>query len=100
MISATLSQSGRKNKRLKVVVRDYIRKKTIHFGAKDGQTYIDHKNDEKRDNWIARHSEINTDWEDPFTAGFWSRWVLWEKKSLSAALKNVVKKHKIDLTID
>ena len=41
--------------------------KTTHFGYKDkdgfGSTYIDHKNDDKKDAYIARH-KVNEDFND------------------------------------
>ncbi len=40
----------------KIMIR--INNKTIHFGSKDSQTYLEQKNDEKRNAYIARHSKI------------------------------------------
>jgi hypothetical protein len=35
---------------------------------------------------------MNENWEDPTTAGFWSRWLLWEKPDFKDALKFTLKK--------
>lgn len=32
--------------------------KRINFGSRDGSTYIDHDDDQKRKAWRARHSKI------------------------------------------
>ena len=46
--------SNRINKRFYVIYNN----KYIHFGSKNGNTYIDHHDDEIKKNWIARHSKI------------------------------------------
>ena len=60
------------------------RKKT-HFGYKGGSTYIDHKDDKKKDAYIARH-KVNEKWNEPTSAGALARFILWNKKTLSASI--------------
>ncbi len=60
--------------------------KHTDFGAKreSGEPYDDyttHGDDERKERYLARH-EPREDWDDPFSAGALSRWVLWNKKSL------------------
>lgn len=50
--------------------------KEVHFGQKGGETYIDHTDKEKRENYLKRHRK-NEDWNDPDTPGALSRWILW-----------------------
>lgn len=73
-----------KNKRYNFLVLNpkTLEYKKVKFGAKDGSTFIDHKDPVKKKNYIARHSKLNEDWNDPFTAGFWSRWYLWSKPTI------------------
>ena len=59
--------------------------KVVHFGQKGGSTYIDHKDDNKKDNYIARH-KVNENWKDPTTPGALARFILWNKKTLSASI--------------
>jgi hypothetical protein len=63
--------------------------KTTHFGYKDkdgfGSTYIDHKNDDKKDAYIARH-KVNEDFNDYMSAGSLSRYILWNKKTLRESI--------------
>lgn len=76
-------KSEKKNKRFKAYFIDYngdIRK-TVHFGSASGKTYIDHGLKDIRDAYIARHGAANEDWNNLFTAGALSRWILWGKST-------------------
>lgn len=64
--------SNRKNKRFVAFFSDGRR---IHFGFKGGQTYIDHGDKIKRENYIKRHQK-NEDWTK-VNAGSLSRFLLW-----------------------
>ena len=52
------------------------KQKTVHFGSVTSQTYLDHKDPKKRENYIKRH-RVREDFNDPKTAGSLSRWLLW-----------------------
>ena len=54
--------------------------KTIPFGAREGQTYIDHGDKIKRFNYINRHI-VNENW-DKINAGSLSRYILWENENI------------------
>jgi hypothetical protein len=68
-----MTQSDRKDKRY---VATFDNGKKVHFGLKNGQTYIDHLDKAKRDAYLKRHQK-NEDWTNPYTAGALSRWILW-----------------------
>lgn len=87
-----IHSSDRKDKRFKAIFHDGT---TVHFGSKDSNTYIDHHDDKKRRNYIKRHQLLNEDWSDPYKAGTLSRYLLWEKKSLSEAVANY--KHRFNI---
>jgi len=54
--------------------------KTVHFGAAGGRTYIDHGDEKKKNAYIARHGASKREnWDDPYSAGSISRWLLWGK---------------------
>lgn len=65
--------------------------KTTHFGYKDkdgyGNTYIDHKNDDKKNAYIARH-KVNEDFNDYMSAGSLSRYILWNHKTLRESISD------------
>lgn len=64
-----------------------------HFGAQGYQDYTQHRNPDRKERYITRH-RANENWTRSGieTAGFWSRWLLWEKPSLEDAIKNIEKK--------
>jgi hypothetical protein len=68
-----ITQSNRKDKRYLAVFDNGTK---IHFGLKDGQTYIDHMDKDKRDAYLKRHAK-NENWDDPYTAGSLSRFITW-----------------------
>ena len=70
-----VESSNRKGKRYVAIFNDG---KRIHFGQMLGQTYIDHGDKAKRAAYIARHGASGREnWEDPYSAGALSRWLLW-----------------------
>ena len=50
-----------------------------HFGMKNPTVgaYIDHADDEIKKNYIRRHSQAGENWNNPYSAGALSRWILW-----------------------
>jgi hypothetical protein len=78
------------------VETDANRTKTIHFGAKkeNGTPYDDYtitKDKEQRALYLKRH-KANEDWKNPLTAGFWSRWYLWNEETKKESLKDLKNK--------
>ena len=65
--------------------------KVVHFGQKGGSTFIDHGDDKKKDAYLARH-KVNEDWSNETSAGALSRWILWNKKTLSASIADFKKR--------
>lgn len=83
--------SDRPDKRYMAVFYDKDKKvKTTHFGFADGKgnygsVYIDHNDYTKKDAWIARH-KVNGTFEDYISASSLARYILWNKKTLSASI--------------
>jgi len=76
--ASEFGKSNRKDKRFYVVYNDKI----IHFGSSTGSTFIDHKDEKKRQAWRARHSKIINKDGVPFykiksSPEFWSWNLLW-----------------------
>ena len=64
----------------------------VHFGSKNGNTYIDHGDKTKRSNYIKRH-QVNEDFDNPYSPGALSRWLLWgDSTDLYKNLKEFRKK--------
>jgi hypothetical protein len=62
--------------------------KTIHFGAAGMSDYTKHKDPKRKQRYIARHKP-RENWNDIASAGFWSRWLLWNRATLRDSKKNI-----------
>lgn len=99
MIEVNLSKSNKKDKLYKVIVDNGEKKKTIHFGLKNPKgkgTYLDHKDLKTKENWEARH-KVRENWQDPYTAGFWAKWLLWNKETLEDSILDIEKKFNLEI---
>lgn len=78
-------------------------KRTIHFGGvrENGEWYGDFTLNGNRESYIARHEQNNEDWtiKGIFTAGFWSRWLLWEKSTYTKARKFIETEFDIKINV-
>jgi len=83
MQTVYLSQSTKPDKKFMVK----IDRKTVHFGQKGASDYTKHKNLIRKKRYENRHIE-REDWskEGIKTAGFWSKWILWNKPSLKESI--------------
>ena len=100
MITAYLRESSRSDKKYMVTIIDpkYNTQKTVHFGAKGYSDYTIHKDRERMGRYDKRH-KVRENWGKSgiYTAGFWSKWILWSKPSLSEAKKYTSKKFNIKI---
>ena len=67
------------------------RYKIINFGQDGSTTYINGATDQTKAAYLARH-KVTENWNDPTTAGALSRWLLWNKRSLSASILDFKKR--------
>lgn len=63
----------------------------VDFGADGYEDYTMHQDLKRKKAYIARHQK-NEDWTDYKTAGFWSRWLLWNKPTLLESYLDVKNK--------
>jgi hypothetical protein len=91
-----LRESTRKDKKYMLI--DLKLNKKIHFGASGYDDYTTTNNNEQKKKYLARHAK-NEDWAltGLFTAGFLSRWVLWNKTTIDLSLIHIKKKFKINI---
>lgn len=61
------------------------RTKTVHFGAAGMSDFTINKDEARKERYLARH-RANENWDQPDTAGALSRWILWNKPTLSASI--------------
>jgi len=98
----SITKSSAKDKRFtasfcKCKIKDECKgknRKNVNFGLKGGSTFIDHGDEEKKKNYLARH-KVNENWNDPTTAGALSRWILWNKQTLKASIEDFKKRFKL-----
>lgn len=71
----------------------YVDGKTIHFGASGYSDYTKHKDKARMERYNSRH-KLRENWNISGikTAGFWSKWLLWNKPSLSESIASTSKK--------
>ena len=90
MMEVVIQKSRRKDKKLDAVIDG---KKTISFGAAGLSDFTLHKDDDRKERYIAKHQK-NEYWRDPKTAGFYSKHVLWNKTTLQASVNDLNKRYK------
>lgn len=97
-----LSKSSRQGKKYSIkFTTDQPAPRIIHFGQAGASDYTIHKDDERKQRYIDRHSNEKEKgyWkhnrENLKKASYWSRWLLWEKKSLNEAIKFIEDKQNI-----
>jgi len=90
--SVEISRSSNPEKKLMAIFSDKEgnKIKTTHFGQRGASDYTKHGDKERMQRYLERHGGGTTtstkeDWKDPTTAGSLSRWVLWNKPSLSGS---------------
>jgi hypothetical protein len=88
-MKVTIQKSTRKNKKWQASDG----KQTVFFGAVGYQDFTQHGDESRRKSYIQRHS--NEDWSksNMMSPAFMSRWILWEKNSISAAIRNLNEKY-------
>ena len=71
-----LDVSDRPSKKYVFIFRDDNKIKKIHFGSRNSQTYLNHHDKLKRNNYLKRHQALGENW-DGINAGSLSAFLLW-----------------------
>lgn len=81
-----LARSTKPDKKYMVIVDG----KTIHFGANGMSDYTKHKDPERKQRYCDRHKR-RENWTASGiqTAGFWSRWLLWNKQTIALSKQDI-----------
>ena len=61
------------------------------FGAAGYSDFTKHNDEERKQRYLARHKKNET-WSEPSSAGSLSRYVLWNKPTLTASINDYKKK--------
>ena len=75
----------------------FVEGKKVSFGASGYSDFTQHKDTDRKKNYIARH-RVNQNWNDLKTAGAWSKGILWNKPTISESIKSMENKFKIKIT--
>ena len=73
---------------------DEGREKVISFGAAGMSDFTLHHDEERKERYLNRHRK-NEHWDKPDTPGALSRYILWNKKTVKASLKDYKKRFNI-----
>jgi hypothetical protein len=57
------------------------------FGHIAYEDFTDHKDEARRTRYLNRHRK-NENWNDPYSAGALSRWILWNEPTIEKSLKD------------
>ena len=98
--SIYLKPSTRSSKKYMVVIRSSERKKTIHFGDRESSDYTKHQDDKRKASYIRRHTK-RENWTRSglYTAGFWSRWILWNQITIKKSIIDINKKFNLTVKL-
>ena len=89
-----IKNSNKKGKKLMATFNCDGNLKTIHFGSAGMSDFTKHKDPQRKERYLKRHKK-NENWNNPETAGALSRWVLWNKPTLSASISDYKKRFKL-----
>ena len=91
-----IAKSPNKSKKYRAVFSDGTH---TDFGAKGYQNYGGvgserHLDEKRKQRYIQRHQK-RENWKNPKSPGALSRWVLWNKKSLTASISDYKRRFKL-----
>lgn len=98
MTKVLLKKSTRSDKKWMVIIDPTTNNRAkVHFGAEGYEDYTQHGDKERKRLYLARHRK-NEDWSalGIKTAGFWSRWLLWNLPSFEASKDDIQKRFNIE----
>ena len=86
-------KSDKANKKCFIITKD---NKKVYFGASGYSDFTIHKDEARKQRYINRHKN-NEDWTKSGidTAGFWSRWLLWNKPTIKNSYLDIKEKFNI-----
>jgi len=86
MINVIIKKSTNNNKKFDA----YFPDKKISFGAAGYSDFTIHKDPERKNRYIERHKK-NENWNNPETAGYLSRFILWNKPTIKESINDINK---------
>jgi hypothetical protein len=100
MLSCEISRSTLKGKKFRAVIHDSQtgRTRVVHFGAKGYSDYTIHKDADRMKRYTERHrARENWTRSGIYTAGFWAKWILWNKPTLQSSIRDTAQRFRIQI---
>ena len=69
---------------------EFMKRYLLSYGDIRYEDYTQHKNDRRKELYKSRHK--NDFIYNPNYAGFWSYWMLWNKKTINESIKDIEKR--------
>jgi len=91
MKSVRIIKSSKPDKKYMAMFNIDGKKKTTHFGQAGADDYTITRDEEQKKRYLDRH-RANENWNDPLTAGALSRWILWNKPSITDSIASYKKR--------
>jgi site-specific recombinase XerD len=88
----TVRKSHKKEKKWDAVFEKDGKEKVVPFGQKAYSDYTKHKDKTRKARYLKRHSGMGEHWQKPDTPGALSKWVLWNKPTFQASLRDFKKR--------
>ena len=94
-----ITKSTRKNKKYDLL--DSNKKYLLSFGDSIYSDYTMHKDPQRQANYSSRHKKMR-DWSKSgiYTAGFWSKRLLWNLPALTTSIRDVNKRFNINIKLN
>ena len=91
-----LAKSTRRHKKYQIEVHG----RPIHFGAEGYEDFTTHKDPARKARYLKRHSKEDWSADGIDTAGFWARWILWNKATIEQSVRDVNKRFGLRVHLD
>jgi len=69
----------------------FMNGKIVHFGDNRYEDFTIHHDENRKQRYLNRHIR-NENWDDPYSAGSLSRFLLWNKSTLIESIKDFKKR--------
>jgi len=97
-MNVEISKSNLAGKKYKIIIIDGKTKKTIHIGQAGADDYTITKDKEQKDRYLNRHKKRENWTKNGIkSAGFWSRYLTWNKPSIIESIKDIEQKFNIKI---
>lgn len=101
-VTVYLGKSKRSGKKFTANIFDKNGKsRKVHFGATGYSDYTKHHDHARMERYTNRHKD-KENWGKTgiYTAGFWSKWILWNKPSLSGSIADTRRRFGLRIITD